>query len=96
MREICQQVEAEVLSKSRNKIHQACGPPYTGALYASASVAVDASASRCAAMQRQRRTRKPAGSNQPGFLLGIRTLALARVIHSLFILYFMVIYFEIG
>ena len=33
MRECCRQVEAEVVSKSRNKIHQTWGPPINGALY---------------------------------------------------------------
>ena len=33
MRECCRQVEAEVASKSRNKIHQTWGPPISGALY---------------------------------------------------------------
>ena len=33
LRECCRQVEAEVVSKSRNKIHQTQGPPISGALY---------------------------------------------------------------
>ena len=33
MCECCRQVEAEVVSKSRNKIHQTWGPPINGALY---------------------------------------------------------------
>ena len=33
MCESCRQVEAEVLSKSKNKIHQTWGPPISGALY---------------------------------------------------------------
>ena len=33
LRECCQQVETEVVSNSRNKIHQTWGPPYIGALY---------------------------------------------------------------
>ena len=31
--ECCRQVEAEVVSKSRNKIPQTWGPPISGALY---------------------------------------------------------------
>ena len=33
MRECCRQVEAEVVSMSRNKIHQTWGSPISGALY---------------------------------------------------------------
>ena len=33
MRECCRQVEAEVVSESKNKIHQTWGPPISGALY---------------------------------------------------------------
>ena len=33
LRECCRQVEAELVSKSRNKIHQTWGPPIIGALY---------------------------------------------------------------
>ena len=33
MRECCRQVEAEVVSKSKNKIHQTWGPPISRALY---------------------------------------------------------------
>ena len=33
MCECCRQVEAEVVSKSRNKIHQTWGPPFSRALY---------------------------------------------------------------
>ena len=33
MRVCCRQVEAEVVSKSKNKIHQTWGPPISGALY---------------------------------------------------------------
>ena len=33
MRECCRQVEAVVVSNSRNKIHRTWGPPYTGVLY---------------------------------------------------------------
>ena len=35
MREFCRQVEAEVVSKSKNKIHETWGPPISGALYMS-------------------------------------------------------------
>ena len=38
MRECCRQVEAEVLSNSRNKIHQTWGLPYSGALYTLLSI----------------------------------------------------------
>ena len=33
MRECCRQVEAEVVSRSKNKIHETWGPPTGGALY---------------------------------------------------------------
>ena len=33
MHECCRQVEAEVVSNSRNKIHQTWGPPFSQALY---------------------------------------------------------------
>ena len=33
LRECCRQVEAEMVSRSRNKVHQTCGPPISGALY---------------------------------------------------------------
>ena len=36
MRECCRQVETEVVSKSKNKIHETWGPPISGALFSGA------------------------------------------------------------
>ena len=33
LREYCRQAQAEVVSKSRNKVHQTWGPPFRGALF---------------------------------------------------------------